>query len=246
MSKILLNLLSFNFKASRKLMELYNKKFDRKILHDKSVLKLVKKKTDAPVVVDIGAYKGTYTDDILSCFPESQVYCFEPISHLSDALELKYKKNKKIKVFNVALGDENKKIDLCVNEYLPATSILKPTENNTKAFPFIDTKTKNIKIDQKRLDDLASEYMLMKPDLVKIDVQGYEKMVFQGGMKYLTQSEVIVTEVSFENVYENGVLVDELSHLLVQMNYSLFGIYGWLYSRNGTPVQADFIFIKNS
>ncbi len=65
-----------------------------------------------------------------------------------------------------------------------------------------------------RLDDLAA---LPKPDLLKIDVQGSELMVFQHGRAKLTEAVAVITEVACVPLYEGQPLLhDQMAELAAQ------------------------------
>jgi 16S rRNA A1518/A1519 N6-dimethyltransferase RsmA/KsgA/DIM1 with predicted DNA glycosylase/AP lyase activity len=67
-------------------------------------------KNENSLFLDIGGNKGKYTDILIKKFPSSKVYVFEPQKSLFKFLKKKYSKNNNIKLFNIAINHENKKI----------------------------------------------------------------------------------------------------------------------------------------
>ena len=45
------------------------------------------------------------------------------------------------------------------------------------------------------------------PVLLKVDVQGFEKSVFAGGKKTLKKTDIIISEVSFRQLYKDQPLI---------------------------------------
>ncbi|MEL6609457.1 MAG: FkbM family methyltransferase [Pseudomonadota bacterium] len=62
-----------------------------------------------------------------------------------------------------------------------------------------------VSVATKRLDDIAD---LPKPDLLKIDVQGAEPMIFDNGPDKLSDVLAVVTEVRFFPLYHDDPLMD--------------------------------------
>jgi FkbM family methyltransferase len=80
------------------------------------------------------------------------------------------------------------------------TSLLTPDENQLRlfnGFPFWGSVVEELEVQTHRLDDLdINEF-----DLLKIDVQGAELMVFQHGRERLRDAVAVHTEVSFVPLY---------------------------------------------
>lgn len=94
------------------------------------------------------------------------------------------------------------------------TSLLEPNIALTQATgQFRDRLkvTQRIAMDTTRLDDLQD---LPQFDLLKIDIQGGEQMVFQNGPKALSRALAVITEVSALPIYvDQPLLHDQLSEL---------------------------------
>ena len=76
------------------------------------------------------------------------------------------------------------------------------------------SRLKNIEI--KSIDDLYYNDLLKKPDLIKIDVEGFEYRVLKGAKRLLTEiSPKVVIEI---HDVENGLLV---SNFMSKIGYSM-------------------------
>ena len=80
-------------------------------------------------LVDVGSHKGEFLQIFTSVSSIKTFFCFEPQKLAYDVLKKNFKKNKKIKTFNYALGDRNhKKKDLAIK----LASLLYPEKDNYK------------------------------------------------------------------------------------------------------------------
>ena len=82
------------------------------------------------------------------------------------------------------------------------TSLLEPDPRVTERFPELAVNTEVIDretVRTRRLDDIAE---IDRIDLLNIDVQGAELMIFQGGRDKLSQAVAIFTEVAFLPFYK--------------------------------------------
>jgi hypothetical protein len=71
------------------------------------------------------------------------------------------------------------------------------------------------------LDEVAHREKLPLPDLVKIDVQGFEAKVIAGGTSTLRGAQRIVVEASLKSIYEGQPLLTEILFTLTQSGFQL-------------------------
>ena len=98
-----------------------------------------------------------------------------------------------------------------------------------------------------RLDSLVPE--ILKPkDVVflKIDVQGFEKQVLNGGKSTVSDHCAgIQLELSFLPLYEGGMLIPEALDLMYSLGFTLTGFMPCFTDpRNGQMLQADGTFFR--
>ena len=144
------------------------------------------------VVVDVGANIGYYT--LLAAKVVKKVYAIEPDKECFEILKKNVEENglKNVVLINKAIGNKNEKVRIEKNE------------NN-----FGDSKIgKNgEEIECVRLDDLIKE----KIDLLKIDVQGFEPQVVEGGKKLIEiYSPILFLEY---NQYPDNTMIDYLRQI---------------------------------
>ena len=95
------------------------------------------------------------------------------------------------------------------------------------------------------LDDYARERGL-RPDFLKIDVQGYELEVLKGAQGILQSIEVVFTEVNHIEVYRGAPLAAEVIDWLAQRGYALHDVCNFMSRpRDGALWQTDMIFVRH-
>jgi FkbM family methyltransferase len=168
-------------------------------------------------IVDIGANVGIYTLIAKAVNNNADVICFEP----SDAIYARLNDN--IKLNNFTKVAANKKgisdttgtllfYDIDAPDHTSASFSADKIKN-------VDPATKLIEhqVDVITLDDYISQNNISKVDLIKIDVELFEKQVLDGSLNCLKNHRPIVFfEVLTDEVANN------LQPIFTSLNYSLF------------------------
>jgi FkbM family methyltransferase len=193
-------------------------------------------------ILDIGANTGQFADDARKLSADAMIYSFEPLRECFEQLQESHRLDPRFKAFHMALGEEAGEVVMHKNEYSQSSSLLPMAELHKRAFP----QTRNVapeKVRVARLDDLASELVLKRPMLVKIDVQGFEAKVILGAKKTLEKADALIVETSVEPLYEGQPLFDDVYRMLVDMKFRYRGNYNQLLSPDdGRVLQADAFF----
>lgn len=138
-----------------------------------------------------------------------EVFLVEPDLEEAEIL----KKQGYSNVLPYALWGKETELTLKINN-LPATSsVFEPNLKFLKQFP--DSQRfearEKINIKTKTIDGLASEGELNSIDFVKIDVQGGEHEILQGGENFLKNNIVgLEVEVEFAEMYQNQPLFSDI------------------------------------
>lgn len=166
-------------------------------------------------VIQIGAHYGQEFDLYKQTGIENCIF-FEPLKKNFEVLSRNIG-NRAILV-NKALGNENRQIDMFVESENQgqSSSILTP-KLVTQQYPHIVFNEKET-VDMIRLDDypLAVE----KYNMINIDVQGYELEVLKGAAITLANIDLIISEVSREELYGDCVMVETLDNYLSGFGFS--------------------------
>lgn len=193
------------------------------------------------VVYDVGAAQGRWAATLHSFFPEVEsVDLFEPGACWQQALNELVMPRVKKRVHRVALGD-------CVAAVRlqgagVAASLLPKTKLQDRFFPGGIADSEDVGMTT--LDEAQKLFHLPMPDLVKIDVQGYEDAVVAGGGSVLGSAKWMVIELSTVALYGGQRTAGEVLATLERQGWILASIgYQWR-STEGRLLQFDAILCR--
>ena len=184
------------------------------------------KEININVIVDLGANIGLSAIYFCNIFENSKIYAVEPDSQNFKQLRLNISNKKNIFTENVAIWSE--KIDLIENLAKP----FKGGEDWSKTFIPSDQFNNGTKIKGITIHELMTKYHLTTIDLLKIDIEGAERFIFdkKNNLSFLTQTKVIAIEIHDEfnkrtdiyNILKNyGFLIFETGELSIGINHNL-------------------------
>ena len=164
---------------------------------------------DDLVVYDIGASVGVFSGMLAKLPNVTIIHAFEPIPGSFGILTERLRRYGHVKCHNVALGDTAGIVNMYVSRSADSSSLIPPAELLQSEFPGVQT-SHEIPIKIVRLDDYVSELRLPQPDVVKIDVQGFEDKVLRGGERTIGRARYCILEMSLDRLYENSPLFDDI------------------------------------
>lgn len=104
-------------------------------------------------------------------------------------------------------------------------------------------KVKAITLDAYMNDKLAD--LKAKTILMKLDVQGAEKIVLEGAVNTLKYVKYVFCEINFVETYKGCVLFSDLNNILESQGFVMAGVENVSQSPvNGMFLQADAFYIK--
>ena len=133
---------------------------------------------DGGVFYEIGANVGYFAVEQAGLDPSGKVYAFEPQSGLAHAIAASARSNgfSNLSVFHVLVGDRTG----------TATLYLAPGTIHASAVPDSGRPVRDTQeMAMVALDDLVAAGTIALPDMVKMDAEGSEALVFQGAAKCL-------------------------------------------------------------
>jgi FkbM family methyltransferase len=153
------------------------------------------------IVWDIGANMGIYTQIFLDgVSPQGKVVAFEPAPSCYIELQKKYKDNPLVKLKNIAVGARNDVLSMNIEQNpLAATHKIIDQSNSSSSDNLVEVQVRS-------LDSIIESEPELIPNIIKIDVEGYEGQVIDGMNNLLTQKQLrcIGIEVHFGLLNERG------------------------------------------
>lgn len=199
------------------------------------------RKRGIEVIYDIGANIGTWTLLAKAIIPEASVEAFEPFPAHCEGFAKACRAVTGITLHPVALGSANAPMLLRVASYTDSSSILELAQASFDHFGL--TETDLISIPVRRLDDYIAEKKLAAPDLIKLDIQGFELEALRGGASALAHARALIVEVSFVELYKNQCKFSEVCEFLDRRGFSVHAL-GPSTSLGSPLVQADVLLLK--
>ena len=172
---------------------------DRYIWHDftNDILPYINKESKSPIVVfDIGCFIGNFSRKIKKKFPDGSFFLFDPNPNLEiDDFNL----------YKLALSNSVRKRIYYLNNFFPGGgSSLSPNGKNDFLWN-LSRKIITLKfwkdyseheVDSITLDKFCEENKIKHIDILKIDVDGSELEVLQGGDEILNKVKIALVEVN--------------------------------------------------
>jgi len=129
-----------------------------------------------------------------------------------------------------------------VMDFSDASSLLAPTPATLAEFKLTPAAPETVAIVP--LDLLAVREKLPPPDLLKLDVQGYELEVLRGGEACLRHARAVLCEVSFKTSYSGQPLFADVVSFLNERGFTLHGL-GESTALGAPLVQTDALFVRH-
>jgi FkbM family methyltransferase len=195
-------------------------------------------------VLDIGANIGQSAIFYHGLFPHAHIYSFEPIGNCYAELKRNVADISVAAAFNLALGDTQGVTTLYRSASAGSSSLLPMEDLHYRAFPSTrPTGEEQVRV--ARLDDLVGDLTLEDDILMKIDVQGYEDKVLAGGQAVLERTRLVITEVSFQELYRGQTLFQDINRQLEGAGFRYMGSMKQMLSPlDGGVLQADAVFLR--
>jgi FkbM family methyltransferase len=202
-------------------------------------------KKENPCIFDVGAHYGETTSIYKGLFPEARIYAFEPFAESAEIFLQNTKMYSEVKFFECAFSNLAGESEFFINASDATNSLLNSTVTNS----WIDDVTKNYRtlmVKTETIDGFCEINNIEKIDILKLDVQGGEKLVLEGAINMLSSNKInmIFTEVEFIEIYKNQPLFHDITSFLAKYDYKLFGLYQTHCLENGQIAWCDAIYIK--
>jgi len=179
---------------ARKILNFLHLDLTKNLKYDRLTKRVVDKVLNAnSTCVDVGCHKGEILDLFVEKSPNGNHFCFEPLPHLNQQLQLKYGKTNRI--FSCALSESEGKTTFNYVKNAPAYSGIKQ-----RRYDIDNPQIEVIDVELKTLDSIVGDEE--KIDLIKIDVEGAELGVLKGAKNLLLRCKPVV-------IFECGIGASE-------------------------------------
>lgn len=199
------------------------------------------------LIFDVGANSGQYGQLVRELGYTGNIISFEPINSVFETLKINTANDNKWKAYNYALGASNHVAEINISKNAYSSSILEINENHVAAAPESAFLTKQ-KVEVKKLDDVYHALIqTFKKPFLKLDVQGFEKNVLDGGANVLHLMAGIQLELSLSPLYKNEIALTEMLVYMKSKGFELVSLEnGFADPQSAFLLQVDGIFINRN
>ncbi|MDT8411631.1 MAG: FkbM family methyltransferase [Vicingaceae bacterium] len=171
--------------------------------------------------IDIGCHKGEILCELIKHAPKGKHFAFEPIPNFYTLLIEKY--GNEAQIYPYALSTENKQTTFHYVKNAPAYSGI-----NKRKYAIDNPVIEKIDVEVKRLDDVIPTDVPIH--FIKIDVEGGEFDVMQGGKELLLKNQpTILFECGLgATEYYNTKAKDIYAFLTNEIGLKVFTLNDWI------------------
>lgn len=171
-----------------------------------------------PIILDIGANIGTYSQAVLKLCPGAKIYAFEPSSVARLQLQQRFISNPQVKIYPYAVSDAVGTSILWSD--IAGSGLGSLSRRKLEHFGITFDHQEDIQL--MTLDDWNLEVGI-QPDFVKIDVKGHELKVLNGARLLLKSVKVVQFEFGGCNI-DTRTYFQDFWYFFSQANFKIFRI----------------------
>jgi FkbM family methyltransferase len=196
-------------------------------------LKGLAQKQFAPeCVLDIGAALGEWTRMALRFWPQARYFLFEPLQERQAALDSLRASHPNVDYILAGTGNSPGRLSIGVSGNLYESSFAYPGPQNR----LVEVVT---------VDEMFREGRFPQPQLMKLDVQGYEFKVLEGAAETMRQCDLILLELQFFRFAPEMLLLHEAIHWMAERGFRPYEFVDYLRRpHDGAMGQCDLLFVR--
>jgi FkbM family methyltransferase len=193
-------------------------------------------------IIDVGANQGNWTKLALSIFHNTPILMIEPQDEMEPLLSALTKAAPNCHFVKAGAGRKQGELVQTIWEDSEGSSFL-PAQDAELAKSGKQRKTRIVTIDCL----LAQNYPQFVPDLVKLDIQGFELEALAGAETLFGKTQLFILEASLFQFLPNQPIVREVISFMSDRGYELYDIPGRCRRPyDGALGQIDLAFVQAS
>lgn len=185
------------------------------------------------VIYDIGSNAGLAAVYLHLLYPSAKIYGFEPGTPEHVCAVKNYTSNSFGTVFQVAAGDFNGELPFFADEKNSGGQRLESTPTPTTGDLLTHTELRRVV----RLEDYAVEMSIPQPDLIKMDIEGFEVMALNGMGSLLKKARGIIMETHGAELHSAVIQIITDAGFKILADEHRFGPYRILVAERSTDLQ---------
>jgi FkbM family methyltransferase len=200
-------------------------------------------------IFDVGAFNGEISRVYVTDFPTAQIYSFEPFPSSFEQLKVNMITYPNVHIYNIGLSDESGRQVFYSNTFAQTNSLLEPDAAAAETWPTLYGRMQRVECEFTTLDEFMEEQKISNVDILKIDVQGAETRVLNGGRNAFSAGRIalIYSEIITRPTYKGQKKLWEILKTFDECGMDLHNIYNFHFEpHSGRLQQVDAIFVRRS
>ena len=194
---------------------------------------------DPKFIVDIGAFDGGWTKMAQEEFRNASILMMEAQQAKQPGLEAIKQAGRGRIDYRMAVMGATDGQKVVFHEYENSPTASSMLQDNAL------TDTRKVETTLRTLDSILAADGFPQPDLIKLDVQGYELEVLKGAETALAGTEAVLMEVSVIELYQNNPILADVTSFMAEQGFRAYDICSLLRRPlDNALCQIDIIFVK--
>lgn len=173
-------------------------------------------------ILDVGAHSADWARTAKKIFPDAVIYLVEPLTEMEEHLKKFISDYPSSRYFLYGAGSKEETLYMTVSKALEGANFLQE-ENIYLKNSKVQREIKIITI-----DSLIEKKVIEIPQLVKMDIQGFELEALKGAELLFGKTEVFILETSFFEFIKGTPLVSDVITFMAHKGYEIFDFAGFL------------------
>ncbi len=191
--------------------------------------------------LDVGANDAMYSRMVKGIFPNASFCLIEPLIEMKEYIELFCRDFSNTTYIRAGAASKSGKLTMTVWDGFAGSSFVPSTDQT------LLNNGKQRDVEVITIDDLIDSKKLKLPELIKLDIQGFEVEALKGAIKTFGFTEVYIIEVSLFPYNESPQLpvFSDVVSFMLDRDYVVYDFPGFLRRPlDGALGQCDVCFVK--
>ncbi len=197
------------------------------------------------VIYDGGAAGRVFLPHGIPLCEMIRVYGFEPVPDAAQRLETRYADHPQVTIKRVALAQSDGSAAFYIRKDQPTVSSLLADSR-------LDQETEQITVESVRLDGLPTRFDIPRADFIKLDTEGTELEILEGGREMLSSDVLgVFVEISFWRQSAKAAVFHQVDRCLTGLGFVLFDLqinrahFSGVGGKKDKPRGGDALYLRN-